>query len=233
MTKFEIVLGNIADIKADAIVNAANTELATGSGVCGAIFKKAGPGLAEEISRRFHYGCPTGQAATTKGYGLSANYIIHAVAPIFERNFDLGDELKGAYLSAFEEATYKGVRSIAFPALGTGVYGWPLRQATRLAREAILEALAEEPEFETVILVCFTAETAQVYREIFAAELGAEIDFTPRCEDCGSKMKRIVYGLASPEVFENPNFIIGGCLMSEDNPRWACTACPDYQGHST
>ena len=138
-----------------------------------------------------------------------------------------------AVLSAFEEATYKGVRSIAFPALGTGVYGWPLRQATRLAREAILEALAEEPEFENIILVCFTAEIAQVYREIFAAELGSEIDFTPRCEDCGSNMKRIVYGLASPEVFENPNFIIGGCLMSEDNPRWGCAACPDEEDYSS
>lgn len=233
MTKFEIVLGNIADIKADAIVNAANTEMAAGSGVCGAIFKKAGPGLADEIAREYPYGCPTGQAATTDGYGLDANYIIHAVAPIFERNFDLGNELKSAYLSAFEEAAYKEVRSIAFPALGTGVYGWPLRQATRLAREAILEALAEEPEFENIILVCFPAETAQVYREIFAAELGAEIDFTPRCEDCGAQMKRIIYGLPSRELFENPNFIIGGCLMSEENPRWACVACPDEEDYSS
>ena len=110
MTKFEIVVGNIAGIKADAIVNAANTELAAGSGVCGAIFEKAGPGLAEEIAREYPYGCPTGQAATTKGYGLDAKYIIHAVAPIFEHNFDLGNELKSAYVSSFEEATYKGLR---------------------------------------------------------------------------------------------------------------------------
>jgi O-acetyl-ADP-ribose deacetylase (regulator of RNase III) len=225
MTKFEIVVGNIADIKADAVVNAANPELAAGSGVCGAIFQKAGPGLAEEIAAEFPYGCPTGQAVTTAAYGLDAKFIIHAVAPIFEHHFDLDSELVSAYLSAMEDAFYRDVKSIAFPALGTGVYGWPIRQATRLAREALLEALQDYPEIETVTLSCFTEEVAGVYREVFARELAAVVDLVPRCEECGQKMVRIVYGLPSPVDYNKPGFVSGGCIISEDSPTWACAHC--------
>lgn len=107
MTKFEIAIGNIDDLKADAIVNAANEKLEAGGGVCGAIFEKAGPGLEEEIAAEHEYGCETGDALTTEAYGLGAKHIIHAVAPRFDF-FQTATENLGLHIGRYFEKLSTG-----------------------------------------------------------------------------------------------------------------------------
>lgn len=226
MTKFEIAIGNIADIKADAIVNAANEKLAEGSGVCGAIFAKAGPGLAEEIAKNHEYGCPTGDAVTTPAFQLDAKYVIHAVAPIYYAPIsDIYDELKAAYVAILREANECGAKTIAIPSLGTGVYGWDLAEATSVARAGILEGLRDYPLVNEIIFSCFTQEAAAVYEEMFEVELEYGLDFRIKCPKCGEAALPISYGMPTPDAFNDPNFYAGGCLMGPGQPNWACREC--------
>lgn len=225
MTKFEFAIGNIADLKADAIVNAANEQLARGSGVCGAIFEKAGPGLAEEIQKDFSYGCETGDAVTTSAYGLDAKYIIHAVAPIYDSFENVHEQLKNAYVAIFREASMWGVKSIAIPSLGTGVYGWQLDEATAIAKAGILEGLRNYPTLKKVIFSCFTEEAAEVYRQMFASELEYGLDLTPRCPKCSKPALPIMYGMPSPQDAADPDFYLGGCMVGPGQPNWACRDC--------
>jgi O-acetyl-ADP-ribose deacetylase (regulator of RNase III) len=225
MTKFEIAIGNIADLKADAIVNAANEKLEAGGGVCGAIFAKASPGLEEEIAAEHEFGCETGDAVTTEAYGLDAKHIIHAVAPKFDFFSDGDKELRSAYRAIFREAKYWGVKSVAIPSLGTGIYGWSLEQATPVAKEGILEGLREYPTIETVILSCFTQEAADFYRQLFSVELEYGLDFVPRCPKCSKKALEISYGMPTEELLDDPNFYSGGCIIGPGQPNWACRDC--------
>lgn len=191
MTSFEIVQGNIADIHADAIVNAANEQLARGGGVCGAIFAKAGDELADEIYREFPDGCMTGDAVSTSGYGLDASYIIHAVAPIHSPFEPHDDELVSAYVAVFREADYLGVKSIAIPSLGTGIYGWDPTQTSVLAKRAIIKGLKLYPYLDKVIFACFDDQSTELYKELFETELKYGLDFRPRCPKCQKPALRI------------------------------------------
>ena len=134
---FRIVSGNITDMDVDAVVNAANTELAMGGGVCGAIFFRAGAKELEKACNRIGH-CAVGQAVMTEGFGLKARKIIHAVGPIWQGG-NRGEEenLSSAYESAMRLATEKGLESIAFPLISAGIYGYPKEEAMRVAREAI------------------------------------------------------------------------------------------------
>ena len=225
MTRFEIAIGNIADLKVDAIVNAANEKLEAGGGVCGAIFAKAGPGLKEEIETEHEFGCETGDAVTTQAHGLDAKHIIHAVAPKFDFFSDGDKELRSAYRAIFREAKYWGVKSLAIPSLGTGIYGWSLEQATPIAKEGILEGLREYPTIENVILSCFTQQAAELYRQFFSVELEYGLDFVPRCPKCSKKALEITYGMPTEELLEDPNFYSGGCIIGPGQPNWACRDC--------
>lgn len=226
MTNFRIQVGNIADIKADAIVNAANEQLAAGSGVCGAIFAKAGPELAEEIAKNHEYGCPTGDAVTTPAFLMDATYIIHAVAPIFYAPIsDIYNELKSAYVAIFREASDWGAKSLAIPSLGTGVYGWDLTEATAIAKAGILEGLREHPLIDEVIFSCFNDEAATTYQDMFEVELLYGLDFRLKCPKCGKAALPISYGMPTPEALNDPNFYAGGCLMEPGQPNWACRDC--------
>jgi len=225
MTKFEIAIGNIADIKADAIVNAANEQLAEGSGVCGAIFAKAGPGLAEEIQENHAYGCETGDAVTTTAFGLDAQHIIHAVAPIWMPIPGVAEQLISAYKSVFREAKEWGIKTIAIPSLGTGVYGWDLEEATGFAKQGILEGLRDYPTIEKVIFSCFSNEAAQVYESKFATELKFGLDLTPHCPKCSKPAIAITYGLPNGDDFNNPSFYSGGCIVMPGQSNWACRKC--------
>ncbi len=166
--RMRAVEGDITRLELDAIVNAANESLRGGGGVDGAIHRAAGPELLAEC--RTLGGCPTGQARITKGYRLPARWVIHTVGPVW-RGGGAGEPelLAGCYRSALRLARENGVRRIAFPAISTGVYGYPLAAATEIAVTTVAESLVLEPEITQVIFCCFGTQTLDAYRAALAA----------------------------------------------------------------
>lgn len=159
-----IDLGDITKLKVDAIVNAANKSLLGGGGVDGAIHKAAGRQLLEEC--RGLHGCETGQAKITKGYNLPAKHVIHTVGPIYSGSATDPVKLADCYRNSLDLALENDVHSIAFPAISTGVYGYPKADACRIAVETVCSWLAEHDDYDIeVIFSCFDDATAALYRE--------------------------------------------------------------------
>ena len=161
--RIEIVEGDITHQAVDAIVNAANTSLLGGGGVDGAIHCAAGPELLEECSKLG--GCPTGRAKITKGYRLRAKFVIHTVGPVWrDGQHGEGELLAGCYRSCFALAERHSLKSIAFPAISTGVYGFPLEHATGIALREAKSFLAGDNTMERVAFVCFGRHALETYR---------------------------------------------------------------------
>jgi len=160
--KIELVDSDITAIQVDAIVNAANNSLLGGGGVDGAIHRAAGPGLLEEC-RKLN-GCATGDARITKGYNLQARYVIHTVGPVWHGGAS-GEEdlLASCYQKSFQLARENNLRSLAFPAISTGVYRFPKQKAAFIAARETLKELATNQALERVLFVCFNAETRKAY----------------------------------------------------------------------
>jgi O-acetyl-ADP-ribose deacetylase (regulator of RNase III) len=165
----EIVQGDITTLAVDAIVNAANNTLLGGGGVDGAIHRAAGPKLVEECSSLG--GCPTGEARITKGYNLPARFVIHTVGPVwYGGNQREPEQLAAAYHHSFELARGRGLRSIAFPAISCGVYGYPMLQGAAIALEAAREAVASG-DFDRIILVQFSEPARACFLKV-AQQMG-------------------------------------------------------------
>jgi O-acetyl-ADP-ribose deacetylase (regulator of RNase III) len=153
---------DITTLAVDAIVNAANSALAPGGGVCGAIHRAAGPELAQACAPAAP--CPTGEARITPGFRLPARFVIHAVGPVWRGGFHGEAELlASAYRAALALARAQGLRSIAFPAISTGIYGYPLREATGIAVSTVRAALADPGPLTEVVFACYSDETLAAY----------------------------------------------------------------------
>lgn len=158
---------DITTLAVDAIVNAANNSLQGGGGVDGAIHRAAGPELLTEC--RGLGGCPTGEARITRGYRLPAPWIIHTVGPVWRSGTQGEAELLArCYQSCFSLARAHGLRSIAFPAISTGVYGYPKEEAARIAVHEARRALAENETLAAVLFVCFNRDTRLAYEKALA-----------------------------------------------------------------
>ncbi len=164
--KIEIILGDITTEHVDAIVNAANESLLGGGGVDGAIHRAAGPDLLEAC--RALGGCATGDAKVTRGYRLPARWIIHTVGPVWQGGGHNEDELlASAYRRSLEEAVRINARSLAFPAISTGIYRFPPERAARIAVHTINTFLAGHPDMR-IRLIAFSAEAARILTEALA-----------------------------------------------------------------
>jgi O-acetyl-ADP-ribose deacetylase (regulator of RNase III) len=168
--RIAVVAGDITRQRVDAIVNAANSTLLGGGGVDGAIHRAAGPELLVEC--RTLGGCATGQAKITRGYKLPATWVIHTVGPVWRDGRHGEDELlAGCYRSCFALVAQHGIKTVAFPAISTGVYGFPMDRAARIAVRETKHFLAKNPSVEKVILVCFGASALEIF-EAAAREAG-------------------------------------------------------------
>ena len=162
-----VVEGDITTLKVDAIVNAANTSLLGGGGVDGAIHRAAGPGLLDEC-RKLN-GCATGEAKITEGYRLPARWVIHTVGPVWHGGRHGEDDLlAGCYRNSLKLAAEKGLGSVAFPCISTGVYRFPLERAARIAVSETRKYLRSNPSIREVIFVCFSPEARETYARLLA-----------------------------------------------------------------
>jgi O-acetyl-ADP-ribose deacetylase (regulator of RNase III) len=172
--RMKIMVGDITRQQVDAVVNAANPSLAGGGGVDGAIHRAAGRELVEES--RALAPCRTGDAKTTKGYKLPAKWVIHTVGPVYSRysSAEATALLESAYRNALREAVRVGAKTVAFPAISTGVYGYPKDDAAAIAVRTVEDFLRHEPAIEEVRLVCFSEESAAAHRCALASRSGPE-----------------------------------------------------------
>jgi O-acetyl-ADP-ribose deacetylase len=171
MDRIEVHEADITRLAVDAIVNAANQSLLGGGGVDGAIHRAAGPELLEEC--RTLGGCPTGQAKITCGYRLPAKFVIHAVGPRYRDGRHGEPELLAScYSESLRLAVAHGVRSIAFPAISCGIYGYPIQDAARIAVQTVAGYLASDKSIVSVILACFGSQALAAYQTALAEYAG-------------------------------------------------------------
>ncbi|MFQ5796300.1 MAG: O-acetyl-ADP-ribose deacetylase [Candidatus Bipolaricaulia bacterium] len=162
----EIVQGDITAQETDAVVNAANKALAPGGGVAGAIHRAAGPQLWEECKKLG--GCETGQAKLTRGYNLKAPYVIHTVGPVYSGSAQDPKMLATSYRNSLRLAAENGIETISFPALSTGAFGYPMREAATVALQTVIDFLKTNPEVKLVRFVLYGQRDFIVHKEMLS-----------------------------------------------------------------
>jgi len=161
--RIELFLGDITTLDVDAIVNAANSTLLGGGGVDGAIHRAAGPMLKEECRRLG--GCKTGEAKITKGYNLLARYVIHTVGPVYsDGKHNEAELLKNCYINSLRLASENNIKTIAFPSISTGAYGYPIRLASPIAIGSVIDFLENDETIEKVIFALFSQTDLDIYK---------------------------------------------------------------------
>jgi len=160
----EVVQGDITHQETEAIGNAANSALAGGGGVDGAIHRAGGPSIMSELKAKYK-GCPTGSAVITGGGNLKAKYVIHAVGPRYSGSAKDAELLFSAYRKSLELCTQNKISSIAFPSISTGIYGYPVEEASQIALKTVMDYLKNHPEIKLVRFVLFDSKTFEVYEE--------------------------------------------------------------------
>jgi O-acetyl-ADP-ribose deacetylase (regulator of RNase III) len=160
----EVVQSDITQQETEAIGNAANSALAGGGGVDGAIHRAGGPSIMSELRARYK-GCPTGSAVITGGGNLKAKYVIHAVGPRYSGSPKDAELLSSAYRKSLELCTQNKISSIAFPSISTGVYGYPVEEASLIALKTVMDYLKDHPEIKLVRFVLFDSKTYSVYEQ--------------------------------------------------------------------
>ena len=174
MARIEVIEADITTLRVDAIVNAANSRLAGGGGVDGAIHRAAGPELLAACLELG--GCPTGDARITAGYRLPARYVIHAVGPVWQGGgMNEAELLASCYRRSLQLAGEHNLRSVAFAAISCGIYGYPLDEAARIAVTEVGSGLQRHPGIELVQFCCFGAAVTRAYRAVMAAHQPARI----------------------------------------------------------
>ena len=163
-SSLEVVQGDITQQDTTAIGNAANSALAGGGGVDGAIHRAGGPAIMSELKTRYK-GCPTGSAVITGGGNLRARYVIHAVGPRYSGSPRDAELLTSAYRKSLELCTQNKISSIAFPSISTGVYGYPVEEASQIALKTIMDYLKDHPDIQLVRFVLFDSNTYNVYEK--------------------------------------------------------------------
>ena len=165
-----LVQGDITEMETDAVVNAANSSLMGGGGVDGAIHRRGGPSLLEQCkrlrAREWPGGLPTGKAAVTTGGNLKAKYVIHTVGPVWRGGTQREPELLAeAYRNSLKLAVSKGLKTVAFPSISTGAYGYPIEQASRIALATVKDFLESEDNLDRVVFVLFSREDLEAYMD--------------------------------------------------------------------
>ena len=230
--RIEIVQGDITRLECDCIVNAANSTLLGGGGVDGAIHRAAGPDLLSEC-RNLH-GCETGQAKITRGYRLPAKYVIHTVGPVYSGADRDRELLAACYRNSLALARENDAHSIAFPAISTGVYGYPKREAASVSYRAICRWLEENADYDLrVILCCFNAQDARLYRRlqgksrvlVSSCLLGAYCRYNgeiKRCDEIGALIDAAEIIPVCPEIYgglptpRDPSEIVDGEVRTRE-----------------
>jgi O-acetyl-ADP-ribose deacetylase (regulator of RNase III) len=171
-TTLQLVRGNIVEQAVDAIVNAANTSLLGGGGVDGAIHRAAGPELLAEC--RAIGGCPTGEARITKGHRLKARYVIHTVGPVYRGSPGDAELLANAHRNSLQLAVQHNIRTLAFPAISTGIYGYPLDEAAQVALRTVIEFVQHTTAIERVRFVLWDEQAYTAFANALAALMDNE-----------------------------------------------------------
>jgi len=226
LIKFQVVVGNLVDQSADALVYPAHERLLPGGGLPWNIFQKAGPGLEEELSSTSPRFCAEGDAIATGAHGLRAMNLIHAVVPKYDLFF-AGQPVKlaNAYLMSIVEASFCNAKSIVFPNLGAGPLGWNVFTEASWARKGILAGLNSLVSVNEVTICCATEEDASIVRKVFRRELRDGHEVFAKCPSCNTEGTPISYGLPLYGIGSPGGFVSGGCCVSLDSPVWVCTFC--------